>query len=49
MHRAGNRATETEEGTDKGQRYFVVIGGNIWYNLTAEIIRKKKLSRAKEE
>ena len=29
LHRAGNRATRA----DKEQRYFVVIGGDIWYNL----------------
>ena len=28
---SNNQATGTEKGADKGKRYFVVIGGGIWY------------------
>ena len=31
-NRAGDRVTKAEKGAGKGQEYFVVIGGDIWYN-----------------
>lgn len=44
LHRSDNRTTGTEKGADKGHRYFIVIGGDIWYNQTAENSEKRSAS-----